>query len=403
MSVASFPETAPITGSRPLTEPWLWRGRRYIVEIFDGADDALDALEAVQSGPHRNGRIYSTGFQSLNWLTVFYEELAHAKRAMPRVVVVTDRNSGDVALVLPLVISKKNNLTVARFADLGVANYGGPLLGPAVPDTPRAKRRLWRAVRQALSDVDLIRLENMPHEIGGVANPLVVCRGTAPSRRNGMQVTVSGSVEDYLDGLGKKYRREVERCTRLWQREGAPCFSRARRPEDIARAFSVLEEQQAARLAHLGDKYLFNKPAYRQFYERLVMDGSEVDLCHLFTLEAGGEIIATLLAVEHEGTATVLRTAHAGDAWNFLSPGRLICVEALRYFLARGVRRFDLGRGETEFKSGFGAEVVPLFDIIVARDLAAMPSATFHRVKGRARKNPRLRGFAKQFSRLIGR
>lgn len=403
MSVASLPERVVVSAPVAKAERRFLRGRRYIVEVFDGADDALDALEAVQGGLHRNGKLLSTGFQSLNWLTVLYEELALAMRAMPRVVVVTERNSRDIALVLPLVIYKKRLLRVARFADLGVSDYGGPILGPAVLKKPRSMRRAWRAVRHALKDVDIIRLENMPLRIGGRPNPLAVCRGIAPSRRYGMLLTVPGTVEEYLDGLGRKYRREVDRCTRLWQKESAPRFARATVPEDIARAFCALDEQQAARLAPLGNKYLFNKPEYRQFYERLVMDGSEVGLCHLFTLEAGGEIIATLLAVQHEGTATVLRMSHAGDEWNFLSPGRLVCVEALRYFIAHGVRRFDLGRGETEFKAGLGADHVPLIDIIVARDLAAVPRATFHRAKGRARKNPRLRAIAHRIARFLAR
>src|SRR6185312_4645511 len=84
----------------------LWRGPRFIAEVFDGADDALAALEAVQGG------LVSTGFQTLNWLTVLYEELAPAEHAMPRLVVVTERNTGEVALILPLVIRKERLLKV---------------------------------------------------------------------------------------------------------------------------------------------------------------------------------------------------------------------------------------------------------------------------------------------------
>jgi CelD/BcsL family acetyltransferase involved in cellulose biosynthesis len=63
---------------------------------------------------------------------VLYEELAPSQGAMPRLVVVTERNTGEIALILPLVIRKKRTLTVASFADLGVSDYGGPILGPAV-------------------------------------------------------------------------------------------------------------------------------------------------------------------------------------------------------------------------------------------------------------------------------
>lgn len=370
--------------------PWTWRGPRFVAEVFDGADEALAALDSVQRG------LISTGFQSLNWLTVLYEELAPAKRAMPRVVVVTERNTGEVAMILPLVVKRKRTLRVARFADLGVSDYGGPILGLAPLKKRRTMRRVWRAARQALKDVDLIRLERMPAEIGGRPNPLVSRLGVAPAQHSGNLLTVEGEIADYLHGRGKKYRKEVERCYRLWAEEGAPRFARAEAPDEIARAYAALEEQQSARHEGLGSKYDLDQPSYRAFYERLVMDGTDCGLGYIFTLEAGGTIIATLFGIVHDGTFTLLRIANAGARYSHLSPGRLIIVEAMKYFVPRGVRRFDMGIGDYPFKRGFGVAQVPLYDLIVARDLAAVPRAIYHRWRGRLRKNERIRALVRR-------
>lgn len=388
-----------------------WRGPRFLVEVFDGADDALAALEAVQNGLSsastlqpgalqpgalHPGSLHSTGFQTLNWLTVHYEELAPALRALPRVVIVTERNSGEVALILPLVVKKKRSLRVARFADLGVSDYGAPILGPAVLSKRRSMRRAWRAARNALRDVDLIRLENMPAEIAGRPNPLIAQRGIAPSRRAGTMLTVTGSVQQYLSEREPSFREELGRAMRLWFHKGGFRFAHATTPDAVARAYAVLEEQQAARHAALGIKNVRGEAAYRQFYERLVMDGTEAELGYIFTLEAGGETVATLFGILHDGTFTLLRLSRAGDAWKKLFPGRLICLEVMRFFVERGVTRFDFGLGEHPFKSGFGVADVPLYDLIVARDLAGLPRATFHRVKGRLRKNPRFQAFVRR-------
>lgn len=373
-----------------------WRGRRFIAEVFDGADEALAALETIQRG------LVSTGFQSLNWLTVLYEDLAPARRAMPRLVVVTERNSGEIALILPLVVMKKRSLTVARFADLGVSDYGGPILGPAVLKKNRNMRRAWRAARHALKDVDFIKLERMPGDIGGRPNPLASRLGVTPARHNGNLLVIETTVEDYLRERGKKYRKEVERCTRLWHKEGEPRFARALSPEEIARGYRELEEQQAARHAALGSKYVLDDPPYRAFYERLVMDGTECDLGYLFTLEAKGEVVAALFGILHEGTFTLLRIANGGERWSHLSPGRLVIVEAMKYFVAQGVRRFDFGIGDYPFKRGFGVEDVPLYDLIVARDLAALPKMLYHRTVAIARKNPRLRALARRWKARAG-
>jgi CelD/BcsL family acetyltransferase involved in cellulose biosynthesis len=375
----------------------LWRGPRFIAEVFDGADDALAALEAVQGG------LVSTGFQTLNWLTVLYEELASAEHALPRVVIISERNTGEVALILPLLISKKRSLTIARFADLGVSDYGSPILGPVILEKSRSIRRVWRAVRKAMPDVDLIRLERMPAEIGGRTNPLLTRRGITPARHPGNVLTIPDTVEAFLRSRGKKYRKEVERCTRLWEKEGAPRFYRATTPEQIARAYSVLEEQQASRHGTLGSTYVLDKPAYAAFYERLAIDGSDAGLASLFALEANGEIIATLFGIVHDGTFTLLRIATGGNAWSHLSPGRLVVVEAMKHFVAQDVRRFDMGIGDYPFKRGFGAEKVPLYDLIVARGLSAEPAAIYHRLKGRLRRNEHLRAVFQRLKPYFGR
>ena len=374
----------------------LWPAPRYIAEVFDGADEALAALDAVQGG------LVSTGFQTLDWLTVFYEEMASSQRAMPRLVVVTDRRSGEVALILPLLIQKKRRQTVARFANLGVGGYGSPILGPARTEGRRSIRRVWRSALRAMPDVDLIRLERMPAEIGDWPNPLLTRWGIANARCSASLLTIPESVDAYLNGLGKKYRKEVERCFRLWEKQGTPRFYRAETPEAAAHIHAVLEEQLAPRHGTTGSKRTFDDAAYRAFSERLAIDGSEAGLASLFALEANGEIAATLFGIVHENTFTLLHLG-TSEAWSHLSPGRLAMIEAMKYFFARDVRRFDLGLGDHPFKHGFGVEPVPIYDLIVACDLASAPHAIYHRLKGRLPASARLksvyRNLRSRFSR----
>jgi CelD/BcsL family acetyltransferase involved in cellulose biosynthesis len=400
MSMASLSSTADIGElAAPPRTSW-WRGPRFFVEVFDGADEALAALEAVQGGLKTQASLSSTGFQSLNWMTVLYEELAAAKRSMPRLVVVTERNTGEVALILPLIVRKKRTLRIARFADFGVSDYGAPILGPALLTKRRSIRRAWRAVRYAMRDVDMIRLEKMPGEIADRPNPLISRAGVAPSRFTGNIVEITGTVEDYVAGLSDAFRQSLDRFNKFWERKGAPRFSRATTPEQIAYAYAALDEEQSSGDDVFGNAAVIEDPIVRQFYDRLVMDGTEVELGYLFTLEAGGETIATLFGIQHDDTFTLLRMSSSAGRWPELAPGRMVCIEAMKYFVTLGVRRFDFGLRAHPFKQGFGATEVPLYDLIVARDLAAVPRATFHRVKGRIRKNQRLRRFFRRIKRL---
>lgn len=402
MSIATFNTDDALEEKRRLPRRRWWRGPRFLVEVFDGADEALTALEAVQGGIVSKTALTSTAFQSLNWLTVLFEELAPAHRAMPRVVIATERNSGEVALILPLLVKREGLLRVAYFADLGVSHYGGPILGPALLKKTRSIRRAWRVVRKSLSNIDLLRLENMPAEIGGIANPLLTRSGITPSRRDGSVVHIPGSVDDYIESRGRTHRNQIARGRELWLKEHAPRFARATRPEDIANAYSMQVEQLKSPLAPPNSKAQAKHEARTQFLERLAIDGSDVELSHVFTLEAAGETVATLFGVEHDGTFTILRMSDAGSVWSQLAAAELITTEVMRHFVDRGVRRFDLGTGRHPFKSGFGADDVPLYDLIIARRLAAVPRAGFHRIKGRARKNKRLQAIARGFGRLSG-
>ena len=399
MSIATFDVLdAPRTR---LHRTW-WRGPRFTVEVFDGADEALAALEAVQGTVTSQSALTSTAFQSLNWLTVLFEELAPAYRAQPRVVIVSERNTGEVALILPLLVRRKRLLRVAHFADLGVSNYGGPILGPALLKKSRSVRRAWRIVVNSLGNIDLLRLENMPAEVGGLANPLLTRSGISPSRQSGFVVHIPGSVDDYVNSRGRTHRDVLAKAWMQWRKKSSPLFQHAETAEQTAYAYSVLAEQRGEQLASLNRRAQIKEAARNQFFERMAIDGSEAGLAHLFTLDSAGVTIATLFGVEHDGTFTILRMSDAGPAWDQLAPAHLITTEVMRYFVERGVRRFDLGRDDHPFKVGFGADEIPLFDLIIARDIAAVPRATFHRVKGRARKNQRLRSIARAFGRLFG-
>ena len=377
-----------------------FRERSFVTEIFDGADDALAAYEAVETG------LITTGFQTLAWLTVLYEELAPPRRAMPRLVVVSDDVNGDVVLALPLVVVREGQLRVAVFPDFGVGAYGAPMLGPQPLTEKSAIRRAWRSVRSSMRDVDLIRFERMPAAIGDRPNPLLMLFGSAPSRVSGNSLTVRGGFDDYLQNVGKKYRKDFERCHRLWQKEGAPRFYRASTDDEIAHVFATLEEQEAVWHAEHGSSDNLADPACRAFYERLAIDGSDAGLTALFALEANGKIVATLFCLEHDRTVTILKISTGGARWSHLSPGRLVVLEAVKHYVARGVTRFEMGVGSDPLKHTFGTEDVPLHDLVSAQDVTALPKAVLHELlahlgSGRGR---RIRAaFEKVMPKLVGR
>ncbi len=366
------------------------RGTHFIAEIFDGADEALAALDVIEKD------IVSTGFQTPDWLTVLYEELAASYHALPRLVVVTDGEIGEVVLALPLAVTKEGSLRIASFADFGVSDYGAPMLGRDPMTDNRRIRGVWRSVRAAMRDIDLIRFERMPAEIGGRPNPLLNLFRSAPSRATGHRLTLPGSFEEYLQSLGKKYRKDLERCHRLWEKEENPRLYRATTMDEIAHVFATLEEQQAVWHASHGTKDILAHPPSRAFYERMAIDGADAGLTELFALEASGEIVAALFGLVHDGTFTLLRISTGGEKWSNLSPGRLAVIEVMKHLAARGILHFDMGVNFNPLKHGFGTEEIPLYDLVAARDIAALPAILVHELVGQLRVGRRLRSVFKK-------
>ncbi|MFN0218873.1 MAG: GNAT family N-acetyltransferase [Hyphomicrobium sp.] len=347
----------------------------YIVEAFDGADEALAALEAVQ------GVVTSTAFQSLDWLIVAIEELAPAMAATPRVVVVTDKRSGEIAFALPLVITG-THVRTARFVELGVADCGAPLLGPAAPTNEWAMRSAWRAARAALRDVDVVRLEQMPQRIGARINPLLHCRGVAVARQSRGVITVETDLEAFLQSRGEEFCEGVAHGLRALQKPGGAKFYQATEPNDIARVFSAFDDQQPP-VADAQDAKTAQRKALRAFYERMVIDGGEVGLSQVFALESSGEIIASLMGVIHDGVFTILRISERDLKASRVTAGLLIIVEVLHRLGVEGVRRFEFGVAGERYRKAFGAEAAPLYDVISAGRLRGAPMAFAHRTRSR--------------------
>lgn len=380
MRPAAPPSDAPAgvtEGARDTPAP------RYRVERFSAPGEFFSRLAA--------GHAEATPFQDARWLEPLLDEVAPAHGASFVGLVTTEHDTGALAMALPLVVRRVKGLSIAGFANFGVSDYGGPILGPAAPSDRASATHVWRQIAGKLSEVDALHLESMPRTIAGRINPLAGLPGTLAARHSGHSVTVSGTVEEFLRARGKKYRKEVERCYRQLEKEGTWTFTRAETRDELAAIYEALEQQQRARRQRAGDTYSLDRPEYSRFYERLLREGRESGFAHLFALRSGTEIVATLLGLTTGGTFTLLRISNAGERWRHVSPGRLVVIEAMRTLTEKGIRRFDMGIGDYAFKDGFGAGTEPLTDLVRGLTLKGHAYAALVHAKARARRNPRLR------------
>jgi CelD/BcsL family acetyltransferase involved in cellulose biosynthesis len=331
-----------------------------------------------------------TGFQTPLWQRAIYRHLARPACAQPLAVVVRVAATGEVAALFALEVRREAGVRIARFADLGVADYNAPTVLAVGAFDADAAQAVVAALVRAVPGVDVVAFDRVH------PGTLDMHPAAQPARHSGNSLTIIDSVDDFIRSRGKKYRKEVERCYRVMESEGAWSFQRAEGADAIDAAFTALEQQQAGRHAGTAD-YALNAGQFSMFYRDVL--GDPAGTAQIFTLTVNGTIIAALLGLQHQQTMTLLRIANGGEAWRHVSPGRLIVVELMRHCCPQGIKTFDMGIGDYAFKRGFGTEPVPLVDIIIPATLRGWPYVAAMRLKSRLRRNDRVRALVQRMRR----
>jgi CelD/BcsL family acetyltransferase involved in cellulose biosynthesis len=330
-----------------------------------------------------------TPFQRFAWLDAWYNTIGNRADLTPLLVKVTETSSGQLVMLLPLVLVVRNGLRCLQFADQDLSDYNAPLLGPI--DVAAAQyAELWRAIIGALPRCDLVEFRKQPHDVAGRANPLVSLAGATRSSLHGNILRFSGSWTTQHAAIERRVRMELERCWRIFQREPSATFTRVL---DVAEALSVIDlmdQQQRQRLAETGAAFALDQPTQAAFYRHNLAqrlgDGSVI----ITALRSSGELIAALYAIADGRDAIVLRIAHAGKSWSKMSPGRLVVHGTFELLCREGYASVDLSIGDYDYKRRFGVAHIPLTDLVAALSWRGQAVAARHWVVGQVRSRPEL-------------
>jgi CelD/BcsL family acetyltransferase involved in cellulose biosynthesis len=350
------------------------------IEIIGDPHDLRARLKATLDGGA------ATLFQRPGWLSSWYATVGAAQGAEPLLVLVSDRNTGRDVMALPLIRNRAGALQTIEFADLGVTDYNAPILGPAAPTSPKAAHALWKRIVKALPEADLIHFRKMPASVQGRPNPLVLLRSVHPCPSPGFSVSVPGEWEAYLRSLSKKFRKELGRSLRLFEEAGNAQFSQIDDVEEARRVLEIMNDQQRRRLKEMGYEHVLDEGDYQAFYSKLVTDGLKEGTTVLTVLRAGDALVAALLGVTDGASFAMVRLSHAGGDWMRIGPGRLVIERTMQMLHARGCRHFDFTIGDYPYKSGFGVEPSPLFDLVSAQSWRGQRSAARDLVKAKVKR-----------------
>lgn len=309
-------------------------------------------------------------YQRFDWIAAFAR--ATGIEADIRVALVRD-GAGAVAMLLPVVVTRRLGIRIASSIGGKHANFNLPLMserfaGSATPD------RLAHILREAGRHlrVDGIELTCVPTHWDGARFPLAGIGRPSPSNAYQVRLDPDPAATAHRS-MTNEARKRLRNKERGLAKLGPVDLIEARTPAEVHRLLEAFFAQKEARFRALGIRDPNDEPGIRAFVERAALAGLEggVPAIELYGLEVGGSIAAVLggAADRQRLSGMFISFADREETTRF-SPGDVLVSRIIAGQCLKGRRAFDLGVGEARYKQTFCDEPVTLVDILVPASAA---------------------------------
>jgi len=363
------------------------------VALYPSLDDAEPVWRAFER------QSVTTPYQRFDWLETWHRHVGARNGFVPLIVHARQAN-GETAFIWPLAVRQKRHLRVAGWLGCKLANYRFGLYAPGV------EARLDRAALVPVFDrirdeggVDLLTLTNQPERWQGARNPLLaVPHQASPSHAYSLRLDPDFDTL-YAALRSSSTRKKMRRRERQIAREYGSCvLRRPRTSDDVDRVLDAYFVQKTRRMQEKHIPNVFARPGVMGFFRELAVRsiGAEDPLCDLFWLDAGGQIAATWAGTQANGRMSGMITSFDEERFRCHHAGEIVLRQVIEHCFKAGLREFDLGVGEAQYKTSWCPQTDPLFDsFLPLTTLGWMPatvSRTGHRLKRAAKQSNLLTG-----------
>lgn len=310
--------------------------------------------------------LMTSEFQRPEWLSAWFETLGSMRGVEGYWVKITDSHA-KVILAMPLIRRMDGGLRVIEAPDLGICDYNAPLLASEAGRRFAPPRVLWRLILDVLPAADIVRIERMPEMINNRLNPLVNNAYALPSKASGWLIDLPDTWEEYIASLSPKMQEKLRKSNSRFNRQSGSARHFAETPDECAGLLKKLNALQKNRICGKGMPYILDEAPIAGFYDTLARRNVETGAVKVASLSIGEEVVAVGYGVVAPGRITYLRLANCYGVLAPFSLGLLVTEHMIRAAHQAGIRLFNFGIGEYEFKKRFGARQLALFDIVIPR------------------------------------
>ncbi len=299
----------------------------------------------------------ATIFQTPEWALYWWQALS--RHTSPFCLTLTDASGRLVGLV-PLCIDKEWGARVVRFMATPLSDSNRILvepsyeltLGEALADALKEHGERWDVLHLTeLSEQDscLMRAcQRMLRDLGVVRmRPSVMTSLCLPEQWS-----------EYLASLSAHRRKRLRGFSRGLETCGAISFHVTTEPQQMAREIKAFVDARnrnwKARRRWRTMAAVQRSPGFEDALTEACVTLAERRQVWLTHLDVNATPVAWGLAFFVNGTLSEYMTTY-DLGFSAHSPGQLRLLALVKYAMSRGIRRFDMGRGEQAYKCWFGA------------------------------------------------
>jgi CelD/BcsL family acetyltransferase involved in cellulose biosynthesis len=337
-------------------------------DAFDvSIDDAFDF--SSQDYVALFARSAATAFQHPIWLDSLYRKLAPAAAAKPLVIVVRERATKALAMVLPLLRMRRGPIRTVEFADLRVSDYLAPVCTAETLSDLLRDETACRQIRRLVRPFDLLRMPKLPDGKLPLEQLLATPRRTAIDTNAYSTLLVAPFEQWRASAINRSYQKELAKKWRQLEKKGEIGFSCCGDNASVLAAMEQMKRFRGPRFQAQGDGDLLQRPEYFGFYSDVTVRGIG-GFVRLYTMTLDGNVIATVLGLCHGDSFLIIMSAFDIAGYKSQSLGALMFERVARDCIERGDRVLDFTIGDEPYKRSFGAQPSPMWSVTQAGSAA---------------------------------
>jgi CelD/BcsL family acetyltransferase involved in cellulose biosynthesis len=320
-----------------------------------------------------------TVFQSPLWMDRVHRHLAPKLSARQHTITVRQQPDGALLAVMPMVIQRVSGLDVLQPADFGVCDYncvvGDRFVLEALAADASVRERL-----DALFKAGDVLLFRKIRSDGFDPASLVKRADVTPSENSAFWSDTGDDFETWQrQTVRRKFSKELGRLARQLARECGPYEHRAASTEaEVREAIQFLKDARDGRF----ESDLFRREPYWQFYLEFAIDGLHSGECVTYVSYLDGKPVAVLFGLTGENQFHAVQLGFDIARFGKYSPGLQIIYRVIKLRFEQGFHRFDMGLGNTGYKSHFRVEETKLHNLTYSPTLVgAAFSLVYHHAK----------------------